>query len=292
MTHINCRCRQGESEVMSALSGPKQCLSTVNLSAILLCTMIFANPIPDGFVCASVLAALFLFIAMLDADSAGCLGKVRTLWIWTLTVNCKHDRHADDNTHCNLSRVFGGILHASRSYSPLFAGYVECWLFGGCCVVVVKRHRRYTQKPTTSHVRGCQIWSRRNFWGNARTVPWVNVKTEWMPIWRETSILSGIDLLTTMCRNVPVNGWTEATMCRVEPVNGWFKLSLLKCGVITLSPFFPVSRTPNHKTHTHKNTNKITTSTIGQWPERSRPHASQLGERPHTFILQQWLHAT
>jgi hypothetical protein len=47
----------------------------------LLCTMIFANPLPDGFVCASVLAALLLFIAMLDADSAGCLGKVRTLWI-------------------------------------------------------------------------------------------------------------------------------------------------------------------------------------------------------------------
>ncbi len=140
--------------------------------------MIFANPLPDGIVCASVLAALFLFIAMLDAHSAGCLGKVRTLWIWTLTANCERDRHADDNTHCNFSRVFFGILHASRSYSPFF-DYVGCWVFGGCCVAVVKRHRRYTQNPTTSHVRGCQIWSRRFFWGNARTVPWVNVKTEW-----------------------------------------------------------------------------------------------------------------
>ena len=28
-------------------------------------------------------------------------------------------------------------------------------------------------------------------------------------------------------------------VCRVVPVNGWFKFSLLKFGVITLSPFFP-----------------------------------------------------
>jgi hypothetical protein len=42
--------------------------------------MIFANPLPDGIVCASILAA-FLFIAMFGAHTAGCMGKVRTLWI-------------------------------------------------------------------------------------------------------------------------------------------------------------------------------------------------------------------
>jgi hypothetical protein len=68
---------------MSALSGLKQHLSTVNHSAIALCTMIDANPLPDGIVGASVLTALFLFRAMLMTH-AGRYGKVRTLWICTL----------------------------------------------------------------------------------------------------------------------------------------------------------------------------------------------------------------
>ena len=55
----------GASEVKSALLGLKQRLSTLNHSAIALCTMIDANLIPDGIVDASVLTALFLFIAML-----------------------------------------------------------------------------------------------------------------------------------------------------------------------------------------------------------------------------------
>jgi hypothetical protein len=65
---------------MSALSGLKQRLSTVNHSALAPCTMIDANPIPDSIVGASVLTAFFLFRAMLDAQT-GCLGKVRTLLI-------------------------------------------------------------------------------------------------------------------------------------------------------------------------------------------------------------------
>ena len=60
-----CRCRQRASEVKSALPHLKQRLSTLNHSAIALCTMIDANPIPDDIVGASVLTALFLFIAML-----------------------------------------------------------------------------------------------------------------------------------------------------------------------------------------------------------------------------------
>jgi hypothetical protein len=67
---------------MSALSGLKQHLSTVNHSAIALCTMIDANPLPDGIVGASVLTALFLFRAMLMTH-AGRYGKVKTLWICT-----------------------------------------------------------------------------------------------------------------------------------------------------------------------------------------------------------------
>ena len=46
--------------------------------------MIDANPLPGSIVGASVLTAYFLFIAVLDAHAAGCLGKVRTLWICTL----------------------------------------------------------------------------------------------------------------------------------------------------------------------------------------------------------------
>jgi hypothetical protein len=70
---------------MSALSDLKQRLLTVNHSAIALCIMIDANPLPDGIACASVLAALFLFRAMLYTH-AGRYDKVRTLWICTLFV--------------------------------------------------------------------------------------------------------------------------------------------------------------------------------------------------------------
>jgi len=64
---------------MSALSGLKQRLSTVNHSAIALCTMIDANTLPNGIVGASVLTALFLFSAMLYTH-AGFYRIVRTLW--------------------------------------------------------------------------------------------------------------------------------------------------------------------------------------------------------------------
>jgi hypothetical protein len=53
----------------SALPGLKKQLSTLNHGAIALCTMMNANPIPDGIVGASVLAALFLFRAMLNAHT-------------------------------------------------------------------------------------------------------------------------------------------------------------------------------------------------------------------------------
>jgi hypothetical protein len=71
---------------MSALSGLKQCLSTVNHSAIVLCTMIDANPLPDGIVGASVLTALFLYRAMLYTHACSS-GIVRPLWKRTLSAN-------------------------------------------------------------------------------------------------------------------------------------------------------------------------------------------------------------
>jgi hypothetical protein len=79
--HIICRWNQrgALSEVMSAHSGLKQCHFTVNHSAIVLCTMIDANPLPDGIVGASVLAALLLFRAMLHTH-AGFYRIVQTLW--------------------------------------------------------------------------------------------------------------------------------------------------------------------------------------------------------------------
>jgi hypothetical protein len=55
-------------------------------SGIALCTMIDANPLPDGIVGASVLAALFLFRAMLYTH-AYFSGIVRILWKRTLSVN-------------------------------------------------------------------------------------------------------------------------------------------------------------------------------------------------------------
>jgi hypothetical protein len=79
MAHINCQWHQRAfSEVMSAHSSLKQCFSTVNHSAIALCTMIDANTLPDGIVGASVLAALFLFRAMLYTHT-GFYRIVRTL---------------------------------------------------------------------------------------------------------------------------------------------------------------------------------------------------------------------
>jgi len=72
---------------MSAHSGLKQCYSTVNHSAIALCAMIDANPLPDGIVGASVLAALFLYRAMLYTHACSS-GIVRTaLWKRTLSAN-------------------------------------------------------------------------------------------------------------------------------------------------------------------------------------------------------------
>jgi len=48
--------------------------------------MIDANPLPDGIVGASILAALFLFRAMLYTHTC-FFGIVRTLWKRTLSVN-------------------------------------------------------------------------------------------------------------------------------------------------------------------------------------------------------------
>jgi hypothetical protein len=55
-------------------------------SGIALCTMIDANPLPDGNFGASVLTALFLFRAMLYTHSCFS-GIVQTLWKRTLSVN-------------------------------------------------------------------------------------------------------------------------------------------------------------------------------------------------------------
>jgi hypothetical protein len=49
------------------------------------CTMTDANAIPDGIVGASVVTALFLFIAMLDTEALG-LDVVGTLWIFALSL--------------------------------------------------------------------------------------------------------------------------------------------------------------------------------------------------------------
>jgi len=78
---------------MSVHSGLKQRLSTVNHSAIVRCTMTDFplrktvrsdnDSIRKCIVCASVLATLFLFRAMLYTHARG-YGKVRTLWICAL----------------------------------------------------------------------------------------------------------------------------------------------------------------------------------------------------------------
>jgi hypothetical protein len=53
----------------SALPCLKQQLATTRDCAIALGTMTDANTIPDGIVGASVVTALFLFIAVLDTDA-------------------------------------------------------------------------------------------------------------------------------------------------------------------------------------------------------------------------------
>jgi hypothetical protein len=69
-------------------------------------------------------------------------------------------------------------------------------------------------------------------------------------------------------------------------VNGWFKLFIVEILCSNASSLIFKQAEHPTATHTHKNT-KITTLTIGQWPEQRRLHASQLGERHHAFILQQ-----
>jgi len=54
--------------------------------------------------------------------------------------------------------------------------------------------------------------------------------------WQKPSIVSGVDLLVTVCR--------------VVPVNGWLKFSLLKFGVTM--PFFSVSGASPQNTHTQE----------------------------------------
>ncbi len=69
----------------STLPCLKQWLATTRDCAIALCTMTDANAIPDGIVGASVVTALFLFIAVLDTEAVG-LDVVGTLWIFALSL--------------------------------------------------------------------------------------------------------------------------------------------------------------------------------------------------------------
>jgi hypothetical protein len=69
--------------VRSALLCLIQWLATTRDCAIALCTMTDADAIPDGIVGASVVTALFLFIAVLDTKAIG-LDVVGTLWIFAL----------------------------------------------------------------------------------------------------------------------------------------------------------------------------------------------------------------
>jgi hypothetical protein len=71
--------------VRSALLCLIQWLATTRDCAIALCTMTDANAIPDGIVDASVVTALFLFIAVLDTEAIG-LDIVGTLWIFALSL--------------------------------------------------------------------------------------------------------------------------------------------------------------------------------------------------------------
>ena len=91
--------------------------------------MIFANPLPDGIVCASVLAA-FLFVAMFDAHTAGCLGKVRTLWICTLFAITMQMTIPIAMFHRFSLASFMKSVRINHDYSCFF-DYVGCWVFGG-----------------------------------------------------------------------------------------------------------------------------------------------------------------
>jgi hypothetical protein len=131
MAHINCQWHhRAFSEVISAHSGLKQRLSTVNHSAIALCTMIDANPLPDGIVCASVLAALFLFRAMLMTHAGG-YGKVRTLWICTLFAITMQMTIPIAMFHRFSLASFMQAVCINHDYVWCF-DYVGCSVFGGC----------------------------------------------------------------------------------------------------------------------------------------------------------------
>jgi hypothetical protein len=135
MAHINCRWHQRASfsEVMSAHSGLKQRLSTVNHIAIALCTMIDANPVPEGIVCSSVLAALFLFRAMLMTHAGG-YGKVRTLWICTLFAITMQMTIPIAMFHRFSLASFMQAVRINHDYVWCFdyVGFVECLEDEGC----------------------------------------------------------------------------------------------------------------------------------------------------------------
>ena len=62
--------------------------------------------------------------------------------------------------------------------------------------------------------------------------------------------------------------------------------------VLVIADILQTLTQEHRKTHTQEHS-QITAMTIGQeWPEQIRPHATQLGGRPHAFILQQWPHAS
>ena len=71
--------------MISALLCLIQRHGTTRGCAIALCTMTDANAIPDGIVCASVVTACFLFIAMLDTEAIG-LDIVGKLWKFALSL--------------------------------------------------------------------------------------------------------------------------------------------------------------------------------------------------------------
>ena len=111
-------------------SGLKQRLSTVNHIVIVLCTMIDANPLPYGIVCASAFAALFLFRAMLMTHAGG-YGKVRTLWICTLFAITMQMTIPIAMFHRFSLASFMQAVRINHDYVWCF-DYVGCWVFGGC----------------------------------------------------------------------------------------------------------------------------------------------------------------
>jgi hypothetical protein len=74
--------------------------------------MIDANPIPHGIFGASVACALFFYSHVVHTRRL-----IGHSWN-TVDMYTFCNRHADDNTHCHVSWVSFGILHASSSYSP------------------------------------------------------------------------------------------------------------------------------------------------------------------------------